>query len=101
VLEVELAQQLLDTCRQGGDAIEQSEAAQILRNRQIAGQRRIHGRKIRACERERTALVDVDIVDLNVPRGCLKHAQHHIDRGRLAGAVGAQQAHDFAAPNLE
>ncbi len=97
--EVEFPQQLFDAGAQAVDAVQQAEESQILRHRQIAGQRRVNGGEVGARQGPRPLCGDVDAVDLDAARGGGEHAQHHVDGGGLAGAVGAQETDDFSAPD--
>ncbi len=44
---------------------------------------------------------DVAVVELDCPGVAAHQSDHHVERGRLAGAVGTEQAHDLAVGHFE
>src|SRR5215475_208605 len=99
--EFELLEQCVDTLLKTGYAVDQSENAQILINREVAGKRRIHGREVGVLERLRSLLRDIDSFDAD-RTGCrFQDAQNHVDRCRFAGSVRTEQADDLVACNMK
>ena len=85
----------------GVDAVELGVQAQVLRGRQVAVERRV-------LEDEADVAADVvaladDVVagDVGAAAGRLGERAEHVDRRRLAGAVGAEEAEDLAAGDVE
>ena len=94
--QLELGDQLFDALSGILHAVDPREEAQVLLHGQVAGQRCVHRREVRAGERPRSARRHVDALDRHRARARLEHAEDHVDRGGLAGAVGTEQSHDLA-----
>src|SRR5262249_40973786 len=69
--------------------------AKILIHGEIAGQRSVYSREIRALKSLRAALRDVDSFDANSSEARFEDAENHVDRCGLPCAVGSKQPHDF------
>ena len=83
-------------------AVEQAEDAQVLRDGQVAGQRRVHGGEVRPLERrgERSPR-EVHAFDADRAGARLEHAEDHVDGRRLARAVRPEQPDDLVPAHLE
>ena len=96
--EIELLQQRFDPRPRGADAVDHSEDPQVLRDRQVA---RAAARRPRrswcAPAPARRSARKVQPLDVNGSGRRLEHAEDHVDGRGLAGAVGAEQAHDLVA----
>ena len=99
--EIELLEQLIDAGAQRRDAVQQAEEPQVLAHRQIPGERGIDGGEVRALERSRPILRDVDVVDRDAAAGGLEHAEDHVDGRRLARAVRSEEPDDLAGGDGE
>ncbi len=101
VLEIELLEHLFDSPREPAHSVDQAEHAQVLRDREVARQRRVDRREVGLRERERAPARDVDAADLDRARGRREHAEHGVDDRGLARAVRPEQAEDLVAPDHE
>ena len=99
--QVVLFQQRLNAGGQIFDAVDQSEEAQILNHRQIAGQRRVDGREIGPLQHLRPLRRDVQTFHQDGARSGLQYSQNHVDGGGLAGAIRAQKPDNLVAIHFE
>ena len=99
--QIELFDQFVQAPLEIGDAIDHAEHFEVLLDGEIAGQRAVDGGEVGVGERAAAAPEQIDAFDLDAPRARLQHAERHVDRRRLARAVGAEQADDLARRHLE
>jgi aspartate/methionine/tyrosine aminotransferase len=99
--QVELGEQRLDPFAQVRDDVDHAEDAQVLLDREVARQRRVDGREVGPLERPAAVDSEVDAVDLDPPGGGREHAEDHVDRRGLAGAVWSEEADDLAGLDRE
>src|SRR5690242_15284628 len=99
--EVELMQQLLNARREIRHPVDHAEYAQVLFNRQVAGQGSIDRRKIGAGESATSLTSNIHAADLNGSRGRRQDAKNHVYRCRLACPIRTEKADDFTRPNMK
>ena len=99
--KVEISQDGFDALAQMRHGIEHAEDAQVLRDGEIARQRRVDRGEVGAAQRLAPAFGQIATVNGDGSGGGLEHAQDHIDGGRFARAVGAEEAEDFMRANGE
>ncbi len=99
--QIEAVEHRVDARADVADVVEQPEQGQVLQDRKVARQRRVDRREVRALERAGAVAREIDAFDRDRARARLEHAQDHVDRRRLAGAVRAEQADDLVAAHRE
>ena len=94
-------EQFLDPPGQVLDRVDHAEDAKVLLDSEIARKGGVDGGEIRAGERPAAVGAKVDALDRNPPGGWLEHAENHVDRRRLAGAVRPEEPHDLAGRHMK
>ena len=82
-------------------AVDAAEEAQILLDRKVAVEREFLRHVADMFAHPFGITRDVDAGDEYAPGGRPQQAAENADRGRLAGAVGAEKPHDLAAPDAK
>ena len=82
-------------------SVDAREEVQVLAYAQVAVERELLGHVAHASAGGAGGLVQVEAGHAGTAGGRPQQAAHHLERGRLAGAVGAQQAEDLAAADAE
>ena len=87
--------------RRAGQAVDAREEVQVLADAQVAVERKLLGHVTHASAGGARGLVKVEAGHAGTAGGRPQQAAHHLERGRLAGAVGAREAEDLAATDAE
>jgi len=100
-IEIEIREQRFDAALQFLYAIQKSEDAQIFVNRQIARQRRVHGREIDFLQGSFALMGKVEILNHDFPGSGLEHPEDHADGSSFAGAIGPEQPNNLVLPDMK
>ena len=95
--KVKISQDGFDALAQMRHSIQHAEDAQVLRDGEVARQGGVDRGEVGAAQRLAPAFGQIATVNGDGSGGGLEHAQDHIDGGRFARAVGAEEAEDFGA----
>src|SRR5215469_6856235 len=100
-LEVELPQQLPDPAPEVRYPVDEAEEPEVLRDREVARKRRIHGREVGVRQGASALACEIDTSNAHAAGAWAQHAEDHVDGGRLAGAVRAEESHYLVAMHIE